>query len=36
MNAKNKHHDNQGKEIIGTIVFTILIILLMWGASKLI
>ena len=32
----NKYKDTQGNEIIGTIIFTILIILLMWGASKLI
>ena len=32
-NTKPKYKDSHGTEILGTIVFTILIILLMWGAS---
>lgn len=30
---KSKYKDSQGSEILGTIIFTVIIMLLMWGAS---
>lgn len=32
-NSKPKYKDSHGSEILGTIIFTIVLILLMWGAS---
>lgn len=32
-NIKTKYKDSHGSEILGTIIFTIIIMLLMWGTS---
>ena len=32
-NTKPKYKDSHGSEILGTIIFTVIIMLLMWGAS---
>ncbi len=33
-NAKPKYKDSHGSEILGTIIFTIVLMGLMWAASK--
>lgn len=32
-NIRKKYKDSHGSEILGTIIFTVIIMLLMWGAS---
>jgi hypothetical protein len=34
MNTKNKEQNSVGSEALGSIIFTIIVVLLMWGASK--
>ena len=34
MNANKKTQNSVGSEALGSIIFTIIVVLLMWGASK--